>query len=152
MVRRGDYSSSPIAAPRWADRPLTSSAVSTNDTIVAVATAPGQGAVGIVRLSGPDAIALLLKSSRRQKFPSWRLVKTEVYDPRTEKTLDQVLVSVMRKPRSSTGDDVVEIHGHGGSANMSRLLELYRNLGARLADPGEFTRRAFINGRLDLAA
>lgn len=119
-------------------------------TICAVATPPGQGGVGIVRISGPEAEPVLraLCPGLPQALPSHKLTLTRASSQGV--VLDEVMAVVMRAPRSYTGEDVVELHGHGGELNMSRLLEATCALGARLAEPGEFTRRAFLNGRLDL--
>ncbi len=119
--------------------------------IAAIATPPGTGGVGIVRLSGPAATDIL-----RQVAPSFpadarshHLYLTRVLDS-TGAVLDEVLAVEMRGPRSFTGQDVVEIHGHGGQLNMNRLLSRVLEAGATLAGPGEFTQRAFFNGRMDL--
>lgn len=124
------------------------------DTIAAIATPPGEGGIGIVRISGPKAeeIALRLFSPDRGKIRlrSHHLHYGKIVDPKTNLPLDRVLLTVMRRPRSYTGEDVVEIHGHGGPLLMRRVLEVVLEQGARLARPGEFTKRAFLNGRLDL--
>jgi tRNA modification GTPase len=126
------------------------------DTIAAVATPPGEGSVAIVRVSGPDAekiAARIFRQGHRQnvKFDSHRLYYGQVRDPKTARVIDQVLLTIMRKPRSYTGEDVVEIHCHGGAFLVRRILELILTEGARQADPGEFTKRAFLNGRVDLS-
>lgn len=126
------------------------------DTIAAVATPPGEGGVAIVRISGPDAeqIAGQIFSRAGRKNGAWRshtLHYGTVRDPRTGDLVDQVLLALMRKPRSYTGEDVVEVHCHGGPFVVRRILELILSLGARHAEAGEFTKRAFLNGRLDLA-
>jgi tRNA modification GTPase len=126
------------------------------DTIAAVATPPGEGGVAIVRISGPDAeqIAKQIFSRAGGKNGGWRshmLHYGTVRDPRTGDLVDQVLLALMRKPRSYTGEDVVEVHCHGGPFVVRRVLELILSLGARHAEAGEFTKRAFLNGRLDLA-
>ena len=121
-----------------------------DETICAVATPPGNGAVGVVRLSGPRSLALLQAVSEQARFSPRRLRRVAVVDPRSGEAVDDALAVYMPGPRSYTGEDVVEISGHGGSLNMQHLLQLFVALGARLAGPGEFTRRAFINGRLDL--
>jgi tRNA modification GTPase len=118
-----------------------------DDTIAAIATAAGVGGVGIVRLSGPRAIeivrALVGFEPTREVRVGW------ARDDRGER-LDQVLVFAMRAPRSFTGEDVAELHGHGGTHNLGKLLETVVARGARIAEPGEFTRRAVANGKLDL--
>jgi len=124
------------------------------DTIVAPVTPPGEGGVGIVRLSGPQAVAHL-KSSFRSKtkhkeFESHRLYYGQLFTV-DEVRLDEVLAVVMRSPRSYTGEDVVEVHCHGGIQIIRSVLDLFLDAGARMAAPGEFTQRAFLNGRLDLS-
>jgi tRNA modification GTPase len=127
------------------------------DTIVAVSTAQGTGAIGIVRLSGPDALSIaeaafrLAAGKRLGSDESYTLHYGHVVDPRTSEVIDEALLAVMRKPRSYTCEDVAEIHCHGGSAAQRAVLRLLVSLGARPAKPGEFTRRAFLNGRIDLA-
>ena len=124
------------------------------DTIVAPATPPGEGGVGIVRLSGPRAQQLLAAVFRGRIAPpamaSHRLYHGRLCRP-DGPALDEVLAVVMRAPHSYTGEDVVEVHCHGGSLLMRAALDLFLAAGARLAAPGEFTQRAFLNGRLDLA-
>lgn len=123
------------------------------DTIAAIATPPGQGGVGIVRVSGPLALPIL-----RRVCPRWpdvaehhRLILTRARSPLPDAApLDQVLAVYMPAPRSYTGEDVVELQGHGGHLNLRRLLEAVCDAGARPARPGEFTERAFLNGRMDL--
>ena len=121
------------------------------DTIAAIATPAGAGGVGIVRLSGPDAAAILGRILDRtsESFPDRTLVLGLARDM-AGRRLDDVLAVVMRAPRSFTGEDVAEVHGHGGVMNMSRLLRAAIDAGARHAEAGEFTRRAFENGKLDL--
>ena len=118
-----------------------------DDTIAAIATAAGVGGVGIVRLSGPRAIeiaqALVGFEPTREVRVGW------AHDARGAR-IDQVIAFAMRGPRSFTGEDVAELHGHGGSHNLSKLLECAVERGARIAEPGEFTRRAVANGKLDL--
>ena len=127
------------------------------DTIVAVSTAVGLGAIGIVRLSGPEAIPLAKAAFRPAGAAQFRpgethrLVYGHVVDPRSGAAVDEVLLAVMRKPRTYTREDVVEFQCHGGVAAQRAVLRLMLRLGARLAEPGEFTRRAFVNGRIDLA-
>lgn len=127
------------------------------DTIVAISTAVGVGAIGIVRLSGPDAVGIACKAFRAardkpvQPEETYTLVYGHVVDPESGDLVDEVLLAVMRKPRSYTREDVAELHCHGGVAAQRSLLRLMVRLGARLAEPGEFTRRAFLNGRIDLA-
>ena len=125
------------------------------DTIVAVATAMGESAVGLIRLSGPAALAtaapLIRGAAPLADFPPQRLRRVTVIDPRTGERLDEALCAVMRGPRSYTGEDVVELSCHGSPALLRVVTGLLIAAGARLAEPGEFTRRAFLNGRMDLA-
>jgi tRNA modification GTPase len=126
------------------------------DTIAAVATPVGEGGVGIVRVSGSDAeriaAALFIRAEGKNgRLKSHMLHYGTIRDPKSNKILDQVLLTIMRKPRSYTGEDVVEVHCHGGVFVVHRILGLVLAQGARHAEPGEFTKRAFLNGRLDLA-
>lgn len=127
------------------------------DTIAAVATPLGEGGIGIVRLSGPRALAIADQMFRRQdgrsltEQPTYTLRYGKVVDPRSGRKLDEALVLVMRAPHSYTAEDVVEVQCHGGVMVVREILSLASELGARLAEPGEFTKRAFLNGRLDLA-
>ncbi len=134
-----------------------------NDTIAAVATPAGVGGVGIVRISGYKAIQIaegLFQKSKRLAsrstekhplYPSHRLIHGFIRDPNAGNLVDEVLMAIMRGPHSYTREDVVEIQSHGGSLVVSRILDLVIRQGARLADPGEFTRRAYLNGRIDLS-
>lgn len=125
------------------------------DTIAAIATAPGSGGVAIVRVSGSDALAVVSRifvRTRGRAIPEPRRVYVgKLYDRPGGNVLDEVLVFAMKAPRSYTGEDVVEIQCHGGSLLSQRVLESICAAGARPATPGEFTRRAFLNGRMDLA-
>ncbi|MBI4681683.1 MAG: tRNA uridine-5-carboxymethylaminomethyl(34) synthesis GTPase MnmE, partial [Nitrospirae bacterium] len=129
----------------------------TEDTIAAISTAPGHSGIGIVRLSGKDAVKIAEKiflSARQKKIrktPSHRMLYGHIIDPANKETIDEVLVSVMKAPNTYTREDVVEINSHGGPVPLRRILDLVINAGARLAEPGEFTQRAFLNGRIDLA-
>ena len=122
-----------------------------NDTIVAISTALGVGAISIVRLSGKDAIKIV-----NNCFEGKDLSKVEShtinygYIKENDEVIDEVLVSVMKSPHTYTTEDVVEINCHGGIISTNRILETMLNNGARLAEPGEFTKRAFLNGRIDL--
>src|SRR5687767_7588923 len=125
------------------------------DTIAAIATPPGEGGVAIVRISGIDAEAIGARifarsSEKGDRLDSHKLYHGRIRDRKDSTTLDEVLLTVMRRPRSYTGEDVVEIHCHGGSFVVRQVLGLVLREGARLAEPGEFTKRAFLNGRLDL--
>jgi len=122
------------------------------DTIVAPATPSGEGGVGIVRLSGPAAEPLLRRffqpTRKTLSLDSHRLYHGRIYHQ--DHLLDEVMVVLMRAPRTYTREDVAEVHCHGGSLVVRRLLDLFIESGARLARPGEFTLRAFLNGRIDL--
>lgn len=124
-------------------------------TIVAIATAivPQQGSVGIVRMSGGEAQSIaqqLFYPPGRQIWESHRILYGYIRHPQTKKTIDEALLLLMLSPRSYTREDVVEFHCHGGIIAVQQVLKLCIELGARLAQPGEFTLRAFLNGRLDL--
>jgi tRNA modification GTPase len=125
-----------------------------DDTIAAIATAPGVGGIGIIRVSGPlsEAIARLLFRSPKGAFPlkSHRLYHGQIISPSTEAILDEALITLMREPRSYTGEDLLEIQGHGSPLILEAVLTEVIRAGARLAAPGEFTRRAFLNNRIDL--
>jgi tRNA modification GTPase len=125
------------------------------NTIAAIATAivPQQGSVGIVRLSGAEAVAiarLLFHAPGRQPWESHRILYGSIRDPQTKELVDEALLLLMLAPRSYTREDVVEFHCHGGIIAVQRVLQLCLEQGARLAEPGEFTLRAFLSGRLDL--
>lgn len=126
------------------------------DTIAAVATPVGEGGIGIIRVSGPDAlrVADALFVPKRGKKPSGRATHTVLYGHIVDasgRPADEALLAVMRAPRTYTKEDVVEFNCHGGIQATKRVLDLVLAQGARLAEPGEFTRRAFLNGRIDLA-
>ncbi len=126
-----------------------------SETIAAIATAvvPQQGSIGIVRLSGRDAIAIartVFQAPGRQAWESHRVLYGYVRHPKTQQLVDEALLLIMQAPRSYTREDVVEFHCHGGIMPVQKVLQLCLEQGARLAQPGEFTLRAFLNGRLDL--
>ena len=126
------------------------------DTIAAVATPPGEGGVAIVRISGPQAQRIaasvfVRNDARTAELESHKLYHGKIRAPDRENILDEVLLTVMRRPHSYTGEDVVEVHCHGGAFLVRQVLGLLLAQGARSAEPGEFTKRAFLNGRLDLA-
>jgi tRNA modification GTPase len=121
-----------------------------DETIAAIATAAGVGGVGIVRLSGPRAIAIAAEALGVAESELDRRVRVGWARDRTGHKLDQVLAFAMRAPASFTGEDVAELHGHGGAHNLERLLAAVLDRGARVAEPGEFTRRAVASGKLDL--
>ena len=126
-----------------------------NDTIAAIATAPGTGGISIIRLSGPEAEKLLNKvfvpASRISEdlFESHRMMYGRLKDG--GETVDECMAVLMRAPKSYTREDVAEIHLHGGDYVVHRGLEILLREGAQLAEAGEFTRRAFLNGRIDLS-
>jgi len=127
------------------------------DTIAAISTPMGEGAIAIVRLSGDKAIAIadqLFKGvggKRLLNVVSHTIHYGHILDPKTEKVAEEVMISVMKAPKTFTKEDVVEINCHGGLASVNRVLQLCLSHGARLAEPGEFTKRAFLNGRIDLS-
>ena len=126
----------------------------TQDTIVAISTALGEGAIGLVRLSGPEAIATanrLFPEKDLSQVASHTIHYGHIKDPQSGQVLDEVMTSVMKAPRSYTTEDVVEINGHGGIVAIQSILNACLAQGARLAEPGEFTQRAFLNGRIDLS-
>lgn len=128
-----------------------------DDTIAAISTATGEGGIGIVRLSGKDAIAIAdrifssPKAKRLKDAKSHTVVYGFIIDPSSNERVDEVLVSIMRAPKTYTKEDVVEINCHGGMLPLRKTLEMLLKGGARLAEPGEFTKRAFLNGRIDLS-
>ncbi|MBV8452644.1 MAG: tRNA uridine-5-carboxymethylaminomethyl(34) synthesis GTPase MnmE [Deltaproteobacteria bacterium] len=124
------------------------------DTIVAVATPPGRGAIAIVRLSGPRAIEIALKLWRPRResarIIAHRLQLGDIRDPENGNMLDRAMCVLMRAPRSLTGENIAELHCHGGVYLVRKIVALAAAEGARIAEPGEFSRRAFLNGRIDL--
>ena len=137
------------------DTGATACAPLADDTIAAVATAiaPGEGSVAIVRLSGPEAEAIgrrVFSAPGAQVWDSHRVLYGHVCDPVSGERIDEALLLLMRQPRSFTRETVVELHCHGGLICVQRVLELVLACGARRALPGEFSQRAFLNGRLDL--
>ena len=127
-----------------------------NDTICALATPPGEGGIGIIKISGNRALSILKKifrnpkSKKIVKFKPWQLVYGFIVNPKSKEKIDEVLVSYMKKPKTYTRENVVEIDSHSGSLLIEKILNLVLSSGARLAEPGEFTRRAFLSGRIDL--
>jgi len=126
----------------------------TDDTIAAIATPVGLGGIGIIKISGPRSSEIAAQLFRPRNasppFKSHYLHYGEIVDPDKKHVVDEVLLSLMAKPRSYTGEDVVEINCHGGHLVLKEVLEIVLRAGARPAEPGEFTSRAFINGRIDL--
>jgi tRNA modification GTPase len=130
---------------------------SNDDTIGAISTPLGEGGIGIVRLSGKDAVRIVERifSSPKQKPLSGQkshlITFGRIHDPETGTCIDEVLLTIMKSPASYTREDVVEINCHGGMVPLRETFELVLRYGARIAEPGEFTRRAFLNGRIDLS-
>ncbi len=126
-------------------------------TIAAIATAPGEAGIGIVRLSGEKSIEIagkIFKPSKGNSIKAYstrRLTHGYIVDPGSNKTIDEVLITYMKAPYTYTAEDVVEIDCHGGIVPVRKILELVLRMGAILAEPGEFTKRAFLNGRIDLS-
>lgn len=128
-----------------------------DDTIAAIATAPGEAGIGIVRISGEKSIEIADKifkskeNKRLSRYKPRRITYGYIIDPNKKEKIDEVLVSYMKSPSTYTREDTVEINCHGGMISVKKILELVLQSGARIADPGEFTKRAFLNGRIDLA-
>ncbi len=123
------------------------------DTITAISTPLGEGAIGIVRLSGTDALAIaqsVFKGKNLEQVASHTMNYGHIFDPKTGTIVDEVMVSVMLAPKTFTRENVIEINTHGGIAVTNEILQLLIRQGARMAEPGEFTKRAFLNGRVDL--
>ncbi|GAA0415720.1 tRNA uridine-5-carboxymethylaminomethyl(34) synthesis GTPase MnmE [Agaribacter marinus] len=124
------------------------------DTITAISTPIGEGAIAIVRLSGPEAISItteIFKGNDLKQVASHTINYGKIIDPQSNEIAEEVMVSVMRAPKTFTREDVVEINCHGGMVAVNRVLEIILSKGARLAEPGEFTKRAFLHGRIDLS-
>ncbi|HLR65187.1 MAG TPA: tRNA uridine-5-carboxymethylaminomethyl(34) synthesis GTPase MnmE [Pseudogracilibacillus sp.] len=124
------------------------------DTIAAISTPVGEGAISIIRLSGKDSISItnkLFHSKNLMNVDSHTIHYGKIIQPSSSDVVDEVLVSIMRAPKTFTCEDIVEINCHGGLVAVNRMLELVLEQGARLAEPGEFTKRAFLNGRIDLS-
>lgn len=126
------------------------------DTIAAISTPPGEGAISIVRLSGEDAVVIADRVANYQKkslldVDSHTIHYGHVKDPEQDFVLDEVMYSVMLAPKTFTRENIVEINCHGGMVVANQVLQLLLRQGARLAEPGEFTKRAFLNGRMDLS-
>lgn len=127
------------------------------DTIAAISTPMGEGAIAIVRLSGDEAVAIADKIFKSPNHKRLAEVATHtihyghLIDPKTDEVVEEVMLSLMRGPKTFTREDVVEINCHGGIVSVNRVLQLVLRYGARLAEPGEFTKRAFLNGRIDLS-
>lgn len=125
-----------------------------SDTITAISTPIGEGAIAIVRLSGPDAISFgtnVFLGPDLEDVDSHTIHYGKLIDPTTKEIAEEVMVTVLRGPKTFTREDIIEINCHGGIVSANRVLELVLEQGARLAEPGEFTKRAFLNGRIDLS-
>ena len=127
------------------------------ETIAAIATPLGTGGISIVKISGPDAVAAVVPLFRPrnpqrklQQLPTQTMIYGHIHDPDNGLLIDEVLLTILKEPRSYTGEDIVEINCHGGLQVTTAILDLLLQSGMRLAEPGEFTRRAFMNGRIDL--
>ncbi|HIW89926.1 MAG TPA: tRNA uridine-5-carboxymethylaminomethyl(34) synthesis GTPase MnmE [Candidatus Ligilactobacillus excrementipullorum] len=123
------------------------------DTIAAISTPPGEGAISIVRMSGEESLEVatkIFKGKNLQDVQSHTINYGHIVDPETNEEIDEVMVSVMRAPRTFTREDIIEINCHGGIVPTNKILQLLLQNGARLAEPGEFTKRAFLHGRIDL--
>ncbi|WP_307893032.1 tRNA uridine-5-carboxymethylaminomethyl(34) synthesis GTPase MnmE [Bacillus swezeyi] len=127
------------------------------DTIAAISTPMGEGAIAIVRMSGPEALSIADKVYKGPRGKRLSSVDTHtinyghIVDPETEKVVEEVMVSVLKAPKTFTREDIVEINCHGGIVTVNQVLQLVLREGARIAEPGEFTKRAFLNGRIDLS-
>ncbi|MDP4105528.1 MAG: tRNA uridine-5-carboxymethylaminomethyl(34) synthesis GTPase MnmE, partial [Bacillota bacterium] len=127
------------------------------DTIAAISTPSGEGAIAIVRLSGEDAVKIAdkifksVKGKRLAEAATHTIHYGHLIDPHEGQIVEEVMVSVMRGPKTFTKEDVIEINCHGGIVSVKRVLQLVLRNGARIAEPGEFTKRAFLNGRIDLS-
>ena len=125
-------------------------------TVAAVATAPGEGGIGIVRISGPEALEILKKvfayksGKKAERFEERRMIYGNITDESGE-VIDEAMVVYMKAPRTYTGEDVAEIQCHGSIVSLRKILSLVLSCGAGLAERGEFTKRAFLNGKIDLA-
>lgn len=126
-----------------------------DDTIAAIATAPGEGGIGIIRISGPKSLEVAeeiffsMSGKKISEYPARTLIFGNIKDG--DKKIDEVLVAYMKGPSSYTAEDVIEINCHGGFISVKRILELVLSKDVRLAEAGEFTKRAFLNGRIDLS-
>lgn len=126
------------------------------DTIAAISTPPGEGGIGIVRLSGDEALEIAEKvyrqgNKRLSDQPSHTIHYGNLFNPKTDEKIDEVMVTIMKAPKTYTREDIVEINTHGGVLVTNKVLQTVLAVGARLAEPGEFTKRAFLNGRIDLS-
>lgn len=127
------------------------------DTIAAISTPMGEGAIAVVRLSGDEAIQIAgrifksISGKELKEMATHTIHYGHLFDPKSGQVVEEVMVTIMKGPKTFTKEDVVEINCHGGIVSVNRVLQLVLNHGARLAEPGEFTKRAFLNGRIDLS-
>lgn len=126
------------------------------DTIAAISTPPGEGGIGIVRVSGEDALTIIdrlyqMNEKKLSRVDSHTVHYGHIVDPEKNQVIDEVMVSVLKGPKTYTREDIVEINTHGGMLVTNQVLQAVLSQGARLAQPGEFTKRAFLNGRIDLS-
>ena len=124
-------------------------------TVAAISTAPGIGGIGIIRLTGEDSFKIIEKifvpKNKNKEIKGYTMKYGHIIDPKTKEIIDEVLVSYFIKPHSYTAENMCEINSHGGNIVMKNILEICLENGAELAEPGEFTKRAFLNGRIDLS-
>lgn len=124
-------------------------------TVAAISTAPGIGGIGIIRLTGEDSFKIIEKifvpKNKNKEIKGYTMKYGHIIDPKTKEIIDEVLVSYFIKPHSYTAENMCEINSHGGNIVMENILEICLENGAELAEPGEFTKRAFLNGRIDLS-
>lgn len=127
------------------------------ETIAAISTAPGTAGIGIIRMSGKDVFSVLkkifkpIKEESIEEIKGYTMKYGKIFNPETNKIVDEVLVSYFKEPKSYTQENMCEINSHGGTIVVRKILELCLKNGAQMAEPGEFTKRAFLNGRIDLA-
>lgn len=127
------------------------------ETIAAISTAPGTAGIGIIRMSGKDVFSILekifkpIKEEPIDKIKGYTIKYGKIFNPETNEIVDEVLVSYFKEPKSYTQENMCEINSHGGTIVVRKILELCLKNGAQMAEPGEFTKRAFLNGRIDLA-
>lgn len=127
------------------------------ETIAAISTAPGTAGIGIIRMSGKDVFSVLkkifkpIKEESIEEIKGYTMKYGKIFNPETNEIVDEVLVSYFKEPKSYTQENICEINSHGGTIVVRKILELCLKNGAQMAEPGEFTKRAFLNGRIDLA-
>ena len=127
------------------------------ETIAAISTAPGTAGIGIIRMSGKDVFSVLkkifkpIKKESIEEIKGYTMKYGKIFNPETNEIVDEVLVSYFKEPKSYTQENMCEINSHGGTIVVRKILELCLKNGAQMAEPGEFTKRAFLNGRIDLA-